>query len=257
MLSEFWQSLVGSAVVPRVVAGRVFEVITDDGDTDPDHPSEVPDWEGITPIAGVPCIIAYVDGKGTTSERLITCQRIDDHRGERYLWAYCHSRLAVRQFKLARVQQVSDAQTGEVFDCVDTFFGQFAADNVHRSQPGWGLSVNRKADFTALLNALVFIARCDRDYHPLERQSLEAFVGRYWIRSEALGDPDCDSILRYADKLAPDAEVFWVSLHRCAKNPLLLSLLRLSVRDIVDADGVIAAEEFYWGTKVDEFVASL
>ena len=255
MLQDLWTVLVGRAVHPKIPAGRIFQAVDDRDEEIPDDVDGPPIWDALTPISGIPCIIGYVDSKGNTTERLITCQRIDLHRDEPYLWAYCHTRTKVRQFRVSRIREVSDATTGELYTTVEAFFGQFSVDNQHRSQPGWGLSVNRKADLVALLNALVFVARCDKEYHSIERLSLEDSIARYWIRTEADGDPDTDSILMYADKLSPDAEIFWVSLHRCADNPKLLNILKSSIREMIDADGHIAKEEFYWGSKVDEFVA--
>jgi hypothetical protein len=255
MLQELWNGLVGRAVHPKIQAGRIFEVVDEQDDEIPEADDGPPIWDALTPISGMPCIIGYVDSKGNATERLVTCQRIDLHREEQYLWAYCHTRTKVRQFRISRISEVSDPTTGETYTTVEAFFSQFSVDNHHRSQPGWGLSVNRKADLVALLNALVFVARCDKDYHSMERSSLESSIARYWIRTEAEGDPDTDSILMYADKLSPDAEIFWVSLHRCADNPMLLNVLKSSIREMIDADGHIAKEEFYWGSKVDEFVA--
>lgn len=74
---------------------------------------------------------------------------------------------------------------------------------------------------------------------------------------EYRGDPDIGSILAHTDRLAPDAETFWIAMHRCANTPALLDLLRRSARDVVEADGVIAPEEFYWGSRIDEFVLEL
>lgn len=132
-------------------------------------------------------------------------------------------------------------------------FEAFATDRVQASKPGWGLGVRQRADLSALLNVLVFTARCDREYHPLERATFEDAVCRFWLRTEAAGEPDCEAIKAYCDRLAPDAETFYVALHRCAENPKLARLLRESVKCVVDADGRLASEEVYWGSAIDEF----
>ncbi|HEX7743304.1 MAG TPA: WYL domain-containing protein, partial [Sphingobium sp.] len=190
---------------------------------------------------------------GEITQRLVTCQRLDRAADTLYLWAFCHHRAAVRQFRVDRIVDIADAETGELLGSPIAFFAQFEVDRSQRSQPGWGLNVRQRADFVAILNALIFMARCDREYHPFERQALEDCISRYWLRFEAPGEPDVEAILLHADRLAPDAETFFVSLNRCAANPRLVRLLKESAAEIIDADGVHAVHEVYWGSKIDEF----
>lgn len=255
MLNEFWSSINGRAVKPAL--SPVFDLTDapDDEETEGKGGSgSMPSWE-TNPISGFACVIAYVDAKGRTTQRLITCQRKDAHGSETYLWAYCHDRLAVRQFKLSRIIEVYDARTGEAFPSAASLFEHFQTDRSQRSKPGWGLSVGDRANLTALLNTLVFIAKCDREFHDLERATLDNVISRYWLRFEIHHDPDCDAIVEYAEALAPDAETFFVSLNRCSENAKLTRLMRESVKEMVDADGILAREEMYWGMKVDEFLA--
>lgn len=253
MLEELWRLVRGKAVVPETV--RPISVVESDADDSVAFVNETP-WEGdLHPIAGFVCVIVYIDAKGRGSERLITCQRKDQLGSEAYLWAFCHYRQAVRQFKISRISEVFDAKTGESFASPNTLFGNFQTDRTQRTQPGWGLSVRQRADLAAVLNAVVFLAKCDRHYHQLERASLEEMISRYWLRFEAPGDPDCEAIVEYADRLAPDAETFMLSIARCTKDPALVRLLKQSAQAMVDADGVISAEEAYWGTQVDKVLA--
>lgn len=210
----------------------------------------------LSSLSGLAIILEYVDSKGSSTSRLITCTRYDQHGNEGYLRAFCHMRMKTRQFKISRITEIFDPSSGESLGAVDQFFTQFDPNQIHASAPGWGLSVAQRSDFTALLNSLVFVANCDRDFHQLERTSLEDFIGRYWWRMELAGDPDCDSIMSYADRIAPDAETFWVSLHRIAENPKLIKILKESVIDMMEADGHLAEQEFYWGAKIDEFFRS-
>src|SRR3546814_5486288 len=58
---------------------------------------------------------------------------------ESYLLAFCHKRMKTRQFKVSRILDVFDAETGEAYASPSSFFEHFAVDQVHRSRPGWGL----------------------------------------------------------------------------------------------------------------------
>jgi hypothetical protein len=136
----------------------------------------------------------------------------------RYLWAFSHSRQTVRQFRVDRIAEVFDVQSGDSLGTADTFFTQFAIDRSQKRAPGWGLGVRQRTGFIALLNCLVFIAKCDRQFHRLEHDVIEDVIARYWLRSEARGEPDVPAIVSYIDRLAPDAEIFFVSLERCSGN---------------------------------------
>lgn len=253
---EQWQSIRHLSVAPNVKHVQAWP--TDDDEEDWDDIGDLPDFtENLPTIAGISCIIEYGKANGEQSQRVVTCQRLDDHAGTIYLWAYCHLRTQKRQFRVDRIIAVFDVETGEEHASPISFFSNYRADVTHASQPGWGLSVRRRSDFLALLNVLVFLARCDREYHPLERAALEQIVATCWMRMEYPGDPDIASILAHIDRLAPDAETFWIAMHRCATSPLLLVLLHRAARQMVDADGKVTDEEFYWGSRIDEFASEL
>lgn len=251
-MASLWNEVRGKFTSVRAEL-PVLSLSANDVEVDYDH-NQTPSWQAdIISVSGLPFIITYQASKGEQTQRLITCQRIDRNADILYLWAFCHHRQAVRQFRLDRIIEIADGTTGELLDPPLVFFAQFEVDRSQKSKPGWGLNVRQRADFVAVLNALVFMARCDREYHPLERQAIEDCVARYWLRFEAPGDPDLDAILTHADRLAPDAETFFVSLNRCAADPRLVRLLKESAGHIIDADGIHAAHELYWGAKIDEF----
>lgn len=260
MLNELWNSIRGRAVKPRVAPS--FMIATGHDETQDDEiisaraETSPPDWvSALEAITGFSCVIIYRNSQGVGSQRLVTCQRQDAHGQVRYLWAYCHGRQAVRQFRLDRIAEVFDAQSGESLGGADAFFARFAINRVQKSAPGWGLGVRARAEFIALLNCLVFIAKCDRQFHNLEHAVIEDVIARYWLRTEAQGEPDIPAILGYIDRLAPDAETFFVSLERCSGKSMLARLLKDSVIAVVDADGRLAPEEVYWGSKIDEYFA--
>lgn len=249
---NFWNEI-REKFVTTTDAALINSVFDDDG-VATDEQRNVPCWESeLISISGSPFLLSYKGGRGVVSDRLVTCQRLDRNADLLYLRAFCHSRVAVRQFRVDRILTIVNPHTGEVFDEPVAFFTQFQIDRSQRSKPGWGLGVRQRADLVAILNALIFMARADRDYHALEREVLEDCIARYWLRTEAPGDPDVPAILAHADRLMPDAETFFVSLNRCAANHQLVRLVKESAAAVIDADGRHAAEELYWGTKIDEF----
>ena len=141
----------------------------------------------------------------------------------------------------------------ENFESVEVFFELFSPNQLHNSKPGWGLSVKKKTDLIALLNVLVFIANCDQEFHDLELSLLEDCICKFWLRFEGAGDPDIESICHFIGNLAPDGETFWVALHRIASDPKLVRLTKQCAAEMIDADGVHAQQELYWGQELDSF----
>jgi len=215
-----------------------------------------PDYVGSL-ISGFLCVIAYRDAKGQQSVRRITCQQIISAGGHAYLNAFCHERRARRQFRVDRIAQLIDIHTGEVTDDPGRFLASFAIDRKTASGLSWGLSVRQKADLVAGLNAMVFMGRCDKEWHPLERSALERFVASFWIQSELRGDAPLGDILDHAERLTPDAETFFAALARCAENRMLARIIRRHLQAMVDADGVLRSEELYWGCAVDDYFTML
>lgn len=220
-----------------------------------DSSLDAPDVE-LKTVAGLPCVILYKDSKGNLSQRLISCKRLAIKADKKYLDAYCHQVKAFRTFRIDRIFEIFDAQTGESLTPAESYFSQFGIDEKTKSGLSWGLSVQERTGLIAFLNALIFIARCDKEYHPLERHSLENAIVGYWLRQELKGEPDCDAIINYADRLSPDGETFWTALHNIKRHRSIVSHFKRSAGDIIEADGFLSREENYWAVEIEQFFSS-
>lgn len=218
-----------------------------------DEDEEADKLEEIEKVGGLSVIIEYTDSKGATSQRLITCRNLSVRAGKDYINAYCHNRKAPRSFRIDRIKNIFDSKTGECLSPAQAFFANFEPDKNARSGLTWGLSVGRRADLIALLNALVFVARSDKEFHPSEREVLEQSLASFWLRLEIAGDPDFDDILDYADRLAPDGETFWVAMHRFKEDPTLSEIFSRQANLLIQADGIIHKTEAYWSIEIADF----
>lgn len=231
-------------------ASPVDEIGLDDEDV----AVEFGDVTTLEPIGGYSCILAYQSAKGAISQRQVSCTKIERAAGVDYLRAFCHVRQANRTFRISRVVQIIDLHTGEVIDDPAAFFDRFQIDVATPTSLNWGMPPVRRADMLAALNVLAFLARCDGRFHPAEREAIERFVCGLWMRGEYDGDPPINVILDHADRLKPDAEIFYISLERVQGNPLIKKIMPRAIVDLIEADGVISREEHHYAQRVVEYL---
>lgn len=254
MLRELWESIRGEQ--PAIHHPASFKASLpdlDEADTLLDE-YDIPTG-AVENISGLSCIIHYLNAKGTRSERRVTFHRFEEAKGQRYLRGYCHERSAPRSFRLDRVAAVIDLHTGEVWEPGALFFSRFEDEIEYTSGLSWGLSVTARADLIAGLNAIAFMARCDREFHPAEREVIEEFITSFWMRGEYPHELPVDEILGYAERLKPDAEMFFIALVRLGDKRELARLVKRHLQAVVAADGVIKPEETFWGSKVDSYLS--
>ena len=244
--------LFGIVVRPRLTPSITASGLGPVGDDEAQLPDEI--QSKLDTISGVALLIDYQKANGTASQRLITCRQLSVRDNVEYVASFCHHRRSLRTFRLDRIHAVFDPQTGEDLGPVADYFARFHPDRIAKSGLSWGLSVDRRADLIALITVAIFVARCDEEYHPLERDALETVLARFWLHLELSGDPDFDALISYSNKLAPDGEAFWLSLDRLRTNPEMVPLLRYSMRTLVEADGIQHDREFYWLQQVESLL---
>ena len=247
-LTSLFRKAVSPRLGPQVTV--TLEIASDD-----DELISEERYAGLDTITGLALVVEYVSASGETSQRLVTCRSLSLRGEVLYLSAFCHFRKSLRSFRVDRVNAVIEPSTGEIFPDGREFFRKFDPDHAAESPLHWGLHPRLRADLIALLTVLIFVARCDKQYHPLEREALEAILVKFWMHLEIRSEPDIDDILAYSDRLAPDGEAFWLSLNRIRNDPKIVALLKSGMRGVVEADGVVKAEEFYWVTQVEESLA--
>jgi len=115
--------------------------------------------------------IIYIDSKGQKSERRITMNSATQTANSDYiLKAYCHEKKAQRTFRLARIQQLTDMETGEIFENPSQYFTERFED----SPIGIITKVFHKLESEILI--LTFIARADGYLRAKEREIIMKFI---------------------------------------------------------------------------------
>lgn len=230
--------LIGRRVTPAPLAGR--QVWTPDGEEQPvdealfDH------------SAGRAVYIVYIDNVGHRSERPISVRQIIARGWPESIYAFCHVRRALRQFRIDRIKELYDLSTGELREAEPYLEALFRNG-----------AVGRRDDVLChLARTLVFMARCDGDYHPLEEEAIEFALGRY-LRNYGGDDDDLDDIMGRCDELAPEGVNVLSSLGhviRCPERRAISRLILDAVGSVIDADGRHAPEEVTWAVELSSLL---
>ncbi|HEX8402255.1 MAG TPA: hypothetical protein VF628_11190 [Allosphingosinicella sp.] len=227
-------------VTPPVPSGRLPEACSEQGPIFGSDRDQASGWCGY---------ISYQNAKGERSERRITCHRIEGFGGPEVVMAYCHESRRAKSFRIDRIIELIDYSTGEVCDPKE----RFELLCLHGALP-----VHDKA-LVELAKILVFMARCDGRYHPLEVAALEHAFGRYALRYGG-SDKDLERVLVGCDSLAPDGRDLTRSLDKIAASavgPQLARLVLDSSGAVIDADGRHAPEEVTWGIELSEALKTI
>jgi hypothetical protein len=188
--------------------------------------------------------IQYVDATGAPSARRIICRSISGYGQPETVTAFCYERHAHRTFRIDRIQELVCLETGEVLDPMQHF---------NQLWMHGALKVSDKT-LTDIGRILVFMARCDGEFHPLEVESIGSAIERYIIRFGG-DDKTFETACKNIGKIAPDSTDFMKSLQRMREHPEARSLSRLlldCVANVTAADGVIDSKEIEWASTVSD-----
>jgi TM2 domain-containing membrane protein YozV len=115
--------------------------------------------------------ISYIDVQGQPSQRRITIKSVyPTHDNDYMIEAFCHEKNAERTFKLSRIQQLTDVETGEIFDEPSKYF----IDRYLDSPIGKLTNVFQKLESEILV--LSFMARADGVLRQKEREIIAQYV---------------------------------------------------------------------------------
>jgi hypothetical protein len=190
--------------------------------------------------------VTYVNAKGQQSRRRLTCRKLAGYGEVEQIFAFCHETKRVKSFRVDCMRQVIDMATGEIVD-PRSHFSNLRLRGLMR--------MHDKAldDFSRIL---VFLAKCDGDYHPLELDAVEHALGRYCLRFGGDDETVSDVVERSAG-VAPDGADLIYSLKRISQSPkgsLLARLILEGACSVIEADGELAVDEIEWGTFITDYL---
>lgn len=191
----------------------------------------------------------YVNAKGEASSRRVICRRIEGYGKAEVINGYCCESKQTKSFRVDRIAELVCLDTGEILDPIEHFetlrlFGS--------------LQVVDKT-LTSFVQLLVFVAKCDGHFHPLEVKEIDTAIERYVMR---FGGDDrlIEAAKKNSRRLAPDALDFTFHFRAIERHPEVKSLSRLlldSVGKVVDADARHAPQELTWAVTISDALHTL
>ncbi|MGE5546244.1 MAG: WYL domain-containing protein [Solirubrobacterales bacterium] len=222
------------AEVPTPAASSTFSVRIEGGDADL-PPDDVGD---VLEVAGLALGIVYLNAAGKETRRRITVRSVSSRGEVQQLYAYCHEREALRQFRVDRIKELLVLATGEVIEDPKAFFDGLSG----RDPTAEALSGVRHA-----LQILTFLARCDGHFHPAELSEIMEFV---IFSSPNPSAVDEARVRTYVSALYPDKASYFRSLRavRFSGADQMKRVVR-AIKLVLDADGILDDAEFQWALE--------
>jgi len=192
--------------------------------------------------SGWSAYIRYIDAKSQISERRIVVRRVEGRGQSQKIFAWCFERSAHRTFLVANVLELVCAETGEVLDPGE-HFGRLV------SEGAIGAGDKSLADLVTLL---VFMARCDGEFHPCEMISIEEAIEQH-VKVFKGDRKTITKMKANARRLAPDADDFLTAVENIRQHPQSKKLAQIALGamdQLVRADGTVSDDEALWAEAV-------
>lgn len=227
-------------VTPAVPAGRTPRVEHVEAEAEERPRDASSSWSAF---------LRYVDAKGQETERRFTCSSIHGFGAATHVEGFCHERRAYRCFRVDRIIELACVETGEMFEAVPHFELLRTMGALRVEDP----------ILTEVAKLLVFLARCDSQYHPLERAALEQHITSYCVRFNGT-DRMIEDALGGCQQLAPDSHDMVRAIRKLAKAPDGPRVSRFVLdcgAAIINADGRHAPEEIDWAVEMSSALKSI
>lgn len=172
---------------------------------------EVGHWDVVETFSAAASLhIKYQDGAGQITERSVQVRSVGDYLGNPTLVAHCRLRDQSRTFRIDRILECFDEDTGEV---VSDVFEHLQA--IYESSPAGSLDKIWDREFEAL-RVLYYIGKADGRLMPREREVMASYC-RAVSGDERI---DAELIRGYVDSFGtPSINTYKIAVGRVAKRP--------------------------------------
>lgn len=177
--------------------------------------------------------IEYHDSAGEISHRRITVRKLERTAdGYLCLKAFCWERQAARAFRVDRILACRRLSDAAPIKNAAEFFGQYIHDGIDTSAT---ILMNQVRPG---LRVLLYLARCDGNVHPAERD-----VMRKYVMAHSSGQINWAPVETFIDSQHPDRQLARSMLKAAFAERARAARLLTAAKQLVDADGRVAPEE--------------
>lgn len=193
-------------------------------------------------------MIEYVDSKGAPSARRITVwQIIAGSNGAPCLFAQCHERNAMRQFRIDRIQCCIDYD-GEVFEDVPKFMSDTFGMSFKIALKAAGITERWSKILYAIrpdATLLAAVARADGNYASVEASAAMQYLEEQAETSGVMLDAgDLAALKRYAKRLHPLEDQILRAIEQLrGRPPHRINRLLRAAHTLIKSDGIIDQRE--------------
>ena len=193
-------------------------------------------------IDGLVMAIEYVDPNGELSSRMITCRAISPEPPG-YLRAYCHLRDSYRSFRIDRIREIREMESGEILHGGEilVFLAPYINFAIEKEKAVEQRNLQRQVG--PAIRVLVYLAASDGHVHEAERRVIMNYVQAESRRLLPAQPFDAAATGRWIDHLKPTSAAAWNSVIRLADDAEHFPEFARTMIDLVNADGTINADE--------------
>lgn len=179
--------------------------------------------------------ITFRDVEGKVTERPITVQAVGSHLGEPTLVAFCRLRNSNRTFRISRIENCVDEESGEIIDDLYDYLHERYSSSVDASLDR---AYNEAPD---AIDALFYVAKADGQMRKPEREIIATF-----LQSLTGDNRVSESIVQkmMTDWEVPSLKTFKVSVGKVGNlSNEIQSLFKQGASDIVATGKTVTALE--------------
>jgi tellurite resistance protein len=181
--------------------------------------------------------IGYVDGEGNKTFRNIDVREVDNYLSGGMIYAFCKLRNAIRTFRIDRIQECVDMETGEIIEDVKQYLLDKYQNTIEYIA---GAFAEKHAD---LIRCLIYVSKADGQMRREEREIIYK-ICRKLCKDERLSPDIVTDIINCMD--IPSLHGFKLAVGRVATSghpDVIMSLLDASKNIVATQKNIHPAEQ--------------
>ncbi len=191
---------------------------------------------------GTSVFLSYKDEDGKISNRRVSICRVSNSKGGNVILScYCYEAKEPRTFRLDRIIEVVDPETGEIISDHHEILEKFALIARHRLDDPEYATTRALRENRHALNVLVFLGRCDGRLHFSEIDVIFHYLMDVCFEYQI----DDEKVRRHINRIYPSVDVYLNSVRKVwdQGKDRYSKVVRYAC-EMIDADEIVNDDEF-------------